>query len=533
MQMPFPAAPPLDHQTFYSPLKYIALARCLYALLALAFSLLWILDGDTEKWIQQNTKLLLIAVIEIFCFTLMTCFALLRQKFMRLITYIGMLHDASFAALLVLLTAITTSPFTFLFLIVPLYGGLLMQKRGGLIAAGITIIAIFVLYLLLPTCAWLEGSFISYYIHSAGLSSENIPWHEATMLALDAVAIGLLTGQLASQYASVKTDLVITASEFAHVRGIYAKVLESLPVGVMILNKASKEVLFSNPAAKLYFSKDGDKSDFSENILENASQSRDAWEYTTKDGRILHISYFPIPIGNASEADGYHITDRTELRNAQQKMIQKKRLEHLGEFSAKVAHEIRNPLACISGCAEMLESDCDHPELKTVFEMMTTEIDRLNGLLKDILVFARSPRFNLEPCNVARLIENQKSIFMASSQSEQMTIDIHVHESVVIQTDAHVISQIVMTLWQNSLEATQAKGKIDVIITSHGIYIQDNGPGVPPEIEPHLFEPFFTTKTHGTGLGLATARQLARDLGLDLLYHIQDNQFEICFKAAP
>ena len=148
MQMPFPAAPPLDHQTFYSPLKYIALARCLYALLALAFSLLWILDGDTEKWIQQNTKLLLIAVIEIFCFTLMTCFALLRQKFMRLITYIGMLHDASFAALLVLLTAITTSPFTFLFLIVPLYGGLLMQKRGGLIAAGITIIAIFVLYLL-------------------------------------------------------------------------------------------------------------------------------------------------------------------------------------------------------------------------------------------------------------------------------------------------------------------------------------------------------------------------------------------------
>ena len=533
MQLPIPAAPPLDKQTFYSPLKYITFARCLYAILALLFSVLWIMDGNPKEPVTQNTKLLLFAVIEIFCFTLFTCFALLRQKFMRLITYVGMLHDACFAALLVLLTAITTSPFAFLFLIIPLYGGLLMRKRGGLIAAGITIIAIFVLYLLFPSSSWFDGGLIGHYIHAAGISHDNVPWREATMLASAAVAIGLLTGQLASQYASVKTDLVITAREFAHLRGIYAKVLESLPVGVIIVNSASNGILFSNPIAKNYFAKEIDKNDFCERILKIKLKEQASWDHTTQDNRILHIASFPINIDNAREAVGYHITDITDLRNAQQKMIQKKRLEHLGEFSAKVAHEIRNPLACISGCAEMLEADCVDTEQKPVFEMMTTEIDRLNNLLKDILVFARTPRLAVADFDLAQLIENQKTVFMASQQAENMRIDIHKNDDVTLHSDANVISQIIMTLWQNSLEATHGKGHIDVLIQNTGVRIKDDGPGIPPDVEPRIFEPFFTTKAQGTGLGLATAKQLARDLGFDILYHAHENQFEIRFEISP
>jgi signal transduction histidine kinase len=534
MQLPIPAAPPVNNQTFYSPLKYITLARCLYAILALVFSLIWIVGGDSKDLVNQNTKLLLFAVIEIFFFTLLTCFALLRQKFMGAITYFGMLHDACFAALLVLLTAITTSPFSFLFLIIPLYGGLILRKRGGLIAAGITIIAIFTLYLLFPSVSWIQGTWMANYIHASGISADNVPWKEAANLAIASVAIGILTGQLASQYAIVKTNLVVTARDFAHLRGIYAKVLESLPVGVIIVNSASKDVLFANPAAKNAFGAEMDSQTFAEKMTLMRSQHQNHWEHITKDDKTLHIAYFPIIIDNVQKADGYHISDITDLRNAQKKMIQKKRLEHLGEFSAKVAHEIRNPLACISGCAEILEADCNAPEQKTVFDMMTTEIDRLNNLLKDILVFARTPRLSMDEVDVTLLIEKQKEIFLTSPQAEKVKINIQsMEQQVVVHTDQNVIAQIIMTLWQNSLEATQGNAVIDVIIQNKSILISDNGPGIPETVEPHIFEPFYTTKAQGTGLGLATARQLARDLGFDLRYHANSNQFEICFEISP
>ena len=106
-------------------------------------------------------------------------------------------------------------------------------------------------------------------------------------------------------------------------------------------------------------------------------------------------------------------------------------------------------------------------------------------------------------------------------------------DDVILHSDANVISQIIMTLWQNSLEATHGKGNIEVRIQKDGVWIKDDGPGIPPEVEPHIFEPFFTTKAQGTGLGLATAKQLARDLGYDILYHPQNNQFELCFEISP
>ena len=277
-----------------------------------------------------------------------------------------------------------------------------------------------------------------------------------------------------------------------------------------------------------------DSQTFAEKMTLMRSQHQNHWEHITKDDKTLHIAYFPIIIDNVQKADGYHISDITDLRNAQKKMIQKKRLEHLGEFSAKVAHEIRNPLACISGCAEILEADCNAPEQKTVFDMMTTEIDRLNNLLKDILVFARTPRLSMDEVDVTLLIEKQKEIFLTSPQAEKVKINIQsMEQQVVVHTDQNVIAQIIMTLWQNSLEATQGNAVIDVIIQNKSILISDNGPGIPETVEPHIFEPFYTTKAQGTGLGLATARQLARDLGFDLRYHANSNQFEICFEISP
>ena len=140
----------------------------------------------------------------------------------------------------------------------------------------------------------------------------------------------------------------------------------------------------------------------------------------------------------------------------------------------------------------------------------------------------------MDEVDVTLLIEKQKEIFLTSPQAEKVKINIQsMEQQVVVHTDQNVIAQIIMTLWQNSLEATQGNAVIDVIIQNKSILISDNGPGIPETVEPHIFEPFYTTKAQGTGLGLATARQLARDLGFDLRYHANSNQFEICFEISP
>ncbi len=525
MQLPIPAAPAVPTEAVYSPLTYIALVRCLYALLAFTYAIIWFLDDSKSD--SNNTQLLLFTVSEIFIFTLLTCLGLRKRRFISAITYVGMCHDAALAALLVLLTNITSSPFDFLFLVIPIYGGLLLKKRGGLIAAGISIIAILVLYCVIPMLQ-VDSSWLIYpYIFESGITSQNVSWREPTTLALAAIGVGILTGQLAFNYEKVKEKLVLTARDFNHLHGIYAKVLNALPVGVIIIHPESNEILFSNDIAKSYYN--NNLVNFTHN-LPPMSKTLTAWDQTVENtNKILQISYFSIKIEGMSMLDGYHISDVTDLREAHKKAQIKQRLEHLGEFSAKVAHEIRNPLACISGCAEMLQADAQTEDQKQITEMMTTEIDRLDNLLKDILVFSRTPKLAITSIHLNEFLNIQKNLFLQKQTADNLTITISGDENISIQTDSNILTQIVFTLWQNALEAIPNNCSISVSFDQTHMTITDNGPGIPSDIEPHIFEPFYTTKPDGTGLGLATARQLAREIKFDLTHSAEPHAFTLSF----
>ena len=519
-----PAAPKVPAESVYSPLTYIALVRCLYAVLSSIYTLIWFID-DSRQFDAFNTQLLLFTIGEIFVFTLLTCMGLLKKRFISLITYVGMFHDAGLAAILVLLTNVTTSPFDFLFLVIPLYGGLLLQKRGGMIAAGISIIAILALYVLLPAIPGVFETSLGPYLTTSGLTPDDVQMRQPATLSVAAISVGILTGQLASMYARVKEKLVVTARDFEHLHGIYAKVLEALPVGVMIVHPTSCELLFSNDYAKTCLGSELDR--FAARLHE-LRPPENTWDHALDaPHRILQLSYFPITLENALQLDGYHVTDVTTLRNAQKKAQQKQRLEYLGEFSAKVAHEIRNPLACISGCAEMMEADAQNDDQRQILDMMTTEIDRLNNLLKDILVFARTPKLNEEPLRIKSFLESQKAIFLQKQTASSATISIAGPDDLTITADKNVLAQIMMTLWQNALEAIPNNCEIRVTFDAQHIEVTDNGPGIAEDVEPHIFEPFYTTKSSGTGLGLATARQLAREVNAALVYRRATNAFHL------
>ena len=521
-----------NNQTkIYTSLKFITFVRCIYAVLVLIYTLLWFIAGNYH--VQDiGGQLLLGCVIEIFVFTALCSIALLRKRLIKPITYLGMVHDAFLAAFVVLLTGYHTSPFMYLFLIIPLYGGIILQRRGGIIAATIVSAVLVVVYhsssifsLLIPDVV--EPILSMYLVHQHDIFNRLIS------LGLSAYGVGILTGQLAHLYARVQANLVETEREFLHLRGIYEHMVNALPIGVVILNPMSGRLLYANPSAKQLLSDMMDSPELAQHLSRPKGESQESshsW-IVEQNNRYLRVASFELPVDALGNLSGYHISDVTDVRYAQIERNRRQRLELLGEFSAKVAHEIRNPLACISGCNEMLQAEELSDERRQIQEMMGSEIERLNALLNDILLFSRKPKLNMVKLHPARLIERQRDIFLSDPDMQAIKIEIEVPDEIELIADENSLSQIVMTLWRNSSEATEGKGTFWVTTNEDKteLVFKDDGPGLSKDVAANVFEPFYTTKSTGTGLGLSIARQLAIDNELTLRWDEVQKGFCIGF----
>lgn len=200
-------------------------------------------------------------------------------------------------------------------------------------------------------------------------------------------------------------------------------------------------------------------------------------------------------------------------------MKRAERLSALGQLSAGLAHEIRNPLASISGSAAILRrnENLDAKQTKCI-DIIASECQRLNGLLTNFLNFARPrpPRFQtveLEP-----VLDNV--IALASHGVRGKTV--HFHKNIesglpLVQCDPEQLEQVLLNLMINAIEANPDGEAIELsaVNDAKGIAIQvtDHGHGVALAHVDRLFDPFFTTKEHGTGLGLPVAHQIMSQMG--------------------
>jgi two-component system sensor histidine kinase PilS (NtrC family) len=185
-----------------------------------------------------------------------------------------------------------------------------------------------------------------------------------------------------------------------------------------------------------------------------------------------------------------------------------------------VAHEIRNPLASISGSIELLRQMPQADEdSRALMEIVTREIDRLNGLLSDLLDYSNPRSLEIEPLDLAGLVRDTVGVFGQDRGFASVTVELVGGDELApieITGDAARLRQVLWNLLRNAAEAAaRGQGHVWVEVTPSSsevtIRIRDDGPGIPPEDRERVFEPFFTTKTRGTGLGLATVHSLVSD----------------------
>jgi two-component system sensor histidine kinase HydH len=200
------------------------------------------------------------------------------------------------------------------------------------------------------------------------------------------------------------------------------------------------------------------------------------------------------------------------------------RLSALGELSAALAHEVRNPLGSIRGAAEILMDDSRPGDRKYEFcEILVKESERLNRVVEEFLRLARPQPAETRSCDIVEELRTIVVLLMADAKRRGLSLEFTSDRLPQVKCDPEKLRQAFLNIILNGLQATPEGGTV-IITTDHTeatgdnaasvvINFTDSGPGIGSEILDRVFEPFFTTKDGGTGLGLAITRKIIESHG--------------------
>ncbi|WP_373746962.1 nitrogen regulation protein NR(II) [Neisseria dentiae] len=320
---------------------------------------------------------------------------------------------------------------------------------------------------------------------------------------------------------------------YRRVSGLNRLVLNRVQEAVIVID-ASQRVWLFNRQAKTYFP--GLEVDKQETVF---AELVSRWQYQPDKNfetdihifqHSMHVRAVPL------------IQEKTELlmlfvrslREVAAEALATK-LASLGQLTANLAHEIRNPMSAIRHASDLLHDGDDADATKAkLHNIIDTNIQRIDKMLEDVSLINKRDSVSREPVNLMKFWLEFKQEFTLNNPDAVGCLRMNMDGSnLSVLVDPMHLQQIMWNLCNNAWRhSRQDQHAITVLIKPSGrihisIVVADNGTGVPPDVRNHLFEPFFTTEKQGTGLGLYVARELAHaNLG-QLHYHPEMNGFEL------
>lgn len=229
-------------------------------------------------------------------------------------------------------------------------------------------------------------------------------------------------------------------------------------------------------------------------------------------------------------------------RNAlESQLVRAGKLSALGELSAGLAHEIRNPLASILGAAESFVGDLEpgHPK-HLLGELMIKEVHRLNGVVTRFASFARAEPMKRIATDLMGLAAEVVELTRAEAESRNIDIDLQ-HGRVEANVDPEQVRQVLLNVMLNAFEAAEDENEPHVVVVAESrdlgpgrfrcVGVRDNGPGLPHGHEEDVFDPYFTTRDEGTGLGLSISSRIMEAHGGFIDFERRDGETTawLCF----
>ena len=476
--------------------------------------------------------------------------ALFLQKRCRAVRRFGLLQlcgDAGFIALLIYTTGCSKSDFTSLMILPVLAAGLILYRRGGLFLAAVTTLA-YGAILTLEHFRWLPAYFApAPHIGTIStLSAANLFAVYGLLLFLGA----LLSGQLARRLRVTEERLHRTTLEYDRLSLLYKQIFEDISTGIITTDQSDFITSCNQAAERITGTPRGQVLGqpfvrcFPAMFLQEV-QGRSVCDFSKPDGSVIRLGYsfsfLNMPVqpeqGAASKLEqeaerqtGWKVItlqDISQIERMEQQVREAEKMAAIGELSASIAHDFRNPLAAISGSAQILAVDIDNVNaydpatFKTLVGIILRETNRMAKAITDFLQFARPAAIQPEWFDISRLVDEVLDQMQSSTNMVAGTVTKEIGAHVAFWADRQQIQTILAHLLDNACHAVAAQqGKV-VVAAGEGstedgqgelwMEIRDQGAGIPPELREQVFTPFFSNRTDGTGLGLAIVRQIVEN----------------------
>jgi PAS domain S-box-containing protein len=325
-------------------------------------------------------------------------------------------------------------------------------------------------------------------------------------------------------------DLMKNAEERAWSFETYNEnILQSVPSGVVSFDNESRITKMNAAAEQILEMSESDvlmkkyqevlHSPIVEMIDRRETIERAELSYSTGSGKRIWLGLNVSPLKDSTDNNIGQLlvfTDLTELKAFQHQKELRERLSTLGEMSAGIAHELRNPLAVISGYTRMLSKKVDD-SMKPAVESISKEVVVMDRIITDFLSFAKPTDLTVSDVDLKDLLEG----CLGSIKENSLGVSVSVNTEMLphINADEVLLRQAFTNLLQNALEAMSDGGELQVRGFNNDhvcVSISDTGHGIPESIRDKIFLPFYTTKEHGTGLGLAIVHKTVVSHGGDL-----------------
>lgn len=507
-------------------LKWLMAFRVALVIIFLGISL-WFQFKQTSPF--QSSLYPIYAIIIITCLLTILYAILFRWvKDAGLFAYIQIFGDIILVTATVYTTGGLESLLSFLYFLSIISASILLNRKGGFYAASASSIAYGLLvnldfYKVLPT---------KYKAILIG----GISYERGDILATVALniigffTVAFLTGYLAERTVKVERELEEKKIDFKKLETMNNYIIENINSGILTIDANARITSFNKAAEKItgwtlgeMYNKTIDT--IFHDLLEtgnypippdegDSSYFRIDTPFKTKDGRELFLGLAVSPM-----KDGGYIAifqDLTRLKNMEEQLRRVDRLHALGELAANLSHEVRNPLASISGSVQVLKDSLQlNNDNQRLMDIVIREADRLNALVADFLLFAK-PAVKMAKVNLNDIISETVDMFKNSPESKNIDIQTALEDRLFIEGDSRQLKQVFWNLFLNAGHAMPDGGRLEARGQGSGsgeqkfveITVSDTGTGIPSDIIEKIFDPFFTTRDSGTGLGLAVVHRI-------------------------
>jgi two-component system sensor histidine kinase PilS (NtrC family) len=427
--------------------------------------------------------------------------------------------DTLAVTLLIYFTGTGQSLFLFLYLVNLILGGLVFEKEGAWLLA-----------------IWTSMCFSSLLIFSPEITGQSL-YFSLGVNNLAFVAVTFLSGRLAEQLTTAGTRLQEAQTDLQALQDLNELIVNNITTGLVVVSRTGFVQFFNPPSSRLLGADHFQQVKIQDivpelewpwtSLIEDDGKTYERREVRiNREGGVIRI--LEVVAARFRDSDGrlkgwlLLFDDRTEQKLLEESLRQQEKLAAVGQLAAGIAHEIRNPLASISGSIQLMlgnPSEHDDENIK-LMRIVDKEIDRLNGLITEFLDYVRPEKKVTIPVNLNNIIrEVVESLQFNPKLRKDVEQKLDLHAQCEILGNRDKLKQAILNFVINAYQAMDKTASPLLQIETHDqgeivvLIIRDNGCGIKAENVHRIFEPFHTTKPHGTGLGLAVTHKILQAHG--------------------